>query len=121
MRRRLVAARRAMGIEGKRVPFAWIKTMPNLGAGESDRIVLAKVIADALRPLGVPLRMIVIDTLRRAMPGKSKNKQEDISIVVDNCEALARAFDALVMLAHHSPRSDDQRGSGSNALDAAAI
>jgi hypothetical protein len=54
------------------------------------------------------------------MPGKSENEQKDLSIVVDNCEALARAFNCLVMLAHHSPRSDDNRGSGSNALDAAA-
>jgi hypothetical protein len=58
--------------------------------------------------------------MRRAMPGKSENKPEDVSVVVDNCEALARAFNCLVMLIHHSPRSDDDRGSGSNALDAAA-
>lgn len=120
VRRRLIAARRAMDIEGRNVPFALVSTMPNLGAGEGDRTALQKAIAAALETLGVPLRLIVLDTLRRAMPGKSENEQKDVSIVVDNCEALARAFGCLVIPAHHSPRSDDQRGSGSNALDAAA-
>jgi hypothetical protein len=120
VRRRLIVARRAMGVEGRNVPFALVPTMPNLGAGEGDRIALQKEIDKALMSIGVPLRMIVIDTMRRAMPGKSENEQKDVSIVVDNCEALARAFGCLVVLVHHSPRSDDQRGSGSNALDAAA-
>jgi hypothetical protein len=120
VKRRLIAARRAMDIEGRNVPFALVPTMPNLGAGEADRAVLQEAIAEALANVGVPLRLIVIDTLRRAMPGKSENEQKDVSIVVDNCEALARAFGCLVILVHHSPRSDDQRGSGSNAVDAAA-
>lgn len=120
VRHRLIAARRAMGIEGRNVPFALVSTMPNLGAGEADRADLQQAISDVMRSIEVPLRMIVIDTMRRAMPGKSENKQEDVSIVIDNCEALARAFNCLVMLVHHSPRSNDERGSGSNATDAAA-
>jgi hypothetical protein len=119
-RRRLIAQRRALDLEGKRVPFFLVAAMPNLGAGPRDREELQQKIADKLAGLSIPLRMIVIDTMRRAMPGKSENKQEDVSIIVDNCEALASAFNCLVMLIHHSPRSDDDRGSGSNALDAAA-
>jgi hypothetical protein len=120
VRRRLVAGRRAMGIEGKKVPFALIPAMPNLATGETDRAELQKEITDNLAKFGVPLRLIVIDTMRRAISGKSENEQKDMSILIDNCEALARAFDCLVVLIHHSPRSDDQRGSGSNALDGAA-
>jgi len=120
VRRRLIAARRALDVEGKRVPFFFVPAMPNLGAGAADREELQKKIRTKIKDLGVPLRMLVIDTMRRAMPGKSENKQEDISIVVDNCEALAREFNCLVVLVHHSPRSDDDRSSGSNALDGAA-
>jgi hypothetical protein len=119
-RRRLVTARRALGLEGKGVPFFLVPAMPNLGAGPRDREALQKAIEARMRDLSIPLRMIVIDTMRRAMPGKSENKPEDISVVVDNAEALSRAFDCLVVLVHHSPRSDDDRGSGSNATDAAA-
>jgi hypothetical protein len=120
VRRRLIAARRAMGLEGKQLPFALVSTMPNLGAGQSDREALQAAIARKLPGLNVPLRGVVIDTMRRAMPGRSENEQKDVSVLVDNCEALARAFGCLVLLVHHSPRSDDQRGSGSNALDGAA-
>jgi hypothetical protein len=118
-RRRLVAARRTLGLEGKGVPFFFVPAMPNLGAGAADREELQRKIWARIKD-GVPLRMLVIDTMRRAMPGKSENKQEDISIIVENCEALAREFNCLVVLVHHSPRSDDDRGSGSNATDGAA-
>lgn len=118
--RRLIAGRRDMGLEGRNVPFALISTMPNLGAGENDRKELQAKISETLQHLRQPLRLIIIDTMRRAMPGKSENEQKDVSVVVDNCEALARAFNCLVFLVHHSPRSTDERGSGSNAVDAAA-
>jgi hypothetical protein len=120
VRRRLIGERRSLGIEGKGVPFALVPTMPNLGAGEGDRVALQASIAAALKNIGQPLRLIVIDTFRRAMPGKSESEQKDVSIVVDNCEALSRAFGCLVLAVHHCPRSDDTRGSGSNAIDAAA-
>ncbi len=120
VKRRLIASRRQLGLEGRKIPFALIPVMPNLGTGVEDREQMSTQIAGKLKLLDVPLRLIVIDTLRRAIPGKSENKQEDMSIFVDNCEALARAFDCHVMVVHHSPRSDDQRGSGSNSLDAAA-
>ena len=112
VKRRLIAARRAMGIEGRNVPFALVSTMPNLGAGEGDRAALQQAISDtfAEKNITVPLRLIVIDTLRRSMPGKSENEQKDVSIVLDNCEASARAFGCLVILVHHSPRSNDERG-----------
>jgi RecA/RadA recombinase len=122
VKRRLIAGRRAMGIEGQHKPFALVSAMPNLGAGQGDRAALQQNISETLAAKGItaPLRLIVIDTMRRSMPGKSENEQKDVSVVVDNCEALARAFGCLVILVHHSPRSNDQRGSGSNALDAAA-
>jgi hypothetical protein len=120
VRRRLIAARRALEVEGKRVPFFLVPAMPNLGAGPEDRAEIQQQISEAIRGLGIPVRLVVIDTMRRAMPGKSENDQKDVSVVIDNCESLARAFDCLVALVHHSPRSDDDRGSGSNAVDAAA-
>ena len=120
VKRRLVAHRRALGLEGKRTPFFLVTVMPNLGAGPDDRAALEKAIKATLKDFGVPVRLIVIDTLRRATPGKSENKTEDMSIFVENCETLARAFNCLVVAVHHSPRSDDKRSSGSNSIDAAA-
>jgi RecA-family ATPase len=102
------------------LPFGLISVVPNLGTGTEDRDALTKEIETATSGLDVPLRAIAIDTLRRAMPGKAENKQEDMSVLVDNCGHIATKFGVHVHLVHHTPRSDDSHGSGSNALDAAS-
>lgn len=119
-RRRLVASRKALGVEGKKIPFVFIPAMPNLGKTEADRDTLIRTVNAILLKLGQPLRIVTIDTLRRALPGQSENKPEDMSALINNCEALAKEFGCLVILIHHSPRSDDRRSSGLNSLDAAA-
>ena len=67
----------------------------------------------------VPVRLIVIDTLRKATPGKSENDARDMSVFLQNCDALATAFRCHVNFVHHAPRSDKTRGSGTNAVDGA--
>lgn len=120
VKRRFAALRKYYGVEGQLVPLGLISVMPNLGAGPDDREVLKKEIQAAVRGINMPVRMIVIDTLRRAIPGKSENDQKDMSIFVDNCEDLARTFGCHCNAVHHSPRSDDKRSSGSNSIDGAA-
>jgi hypothetical protein len=120
VKRRLVAIRRHFDADDIDIPLALVSVMPNLGTGTDDRELLKKEIQEAIKPLGIPVRMIVIDTLRRAIPGKSENDQKDMSIFVENCEDLARAFKCHVNAVHHSPRSDDNRSSGSNSIDGAA-
>jgi len=116
----LIAMRKHHGIEGQGVPFALIPVMPNLGTGSDDSKRLIHEITAVTAELHVPIRAIGIDTLRRAMPGKSESDVKDISTFVANCDALAKHFGAHVATVHHSPRSDNTRSSGSNALDAAA-
>jgi hypothetical protein len=101
-------------------PFGLIPVMPNLGTGTEDRAALIKEIRTATAGLQVPLRAIAFDTLRRAIPGKAENKQEDMSVFVNNCGEIAASFGAHVHTIHHTPRADDSHGSGSNALDAAS-
>jgi hypothetical protein len=119
VKRRLVAMRRHHGVEGKRIPFALVPVMPNLGSGTEDLEALKAAIAKEIEPLNVPVRAIVIDTLRRATPGKSENDPKDMSVFLANADALAQAFTCFVGVAHHSPRSDDSRGSGTNAIEGA--
>jgi hypothetical protein len=121
VKRRLVAMRKHHGVGGGRIPFALISAMPNLGAGTDDRNKLIEQIKIAMQTLSpkVPLRAIVIDTMRKAMPGKDENSSKDMSTFLANCEALATAFNCHVNAAHHSPRSDDSRGSGTNAVEGA--
>jgi hypothetical protein len=106
-------------VEGKHTPFALIPAMPNLGTGTDDLKELTAHITEAMRDLQVPLRMIVIDTLRQATPGKSENDSKDMSVFLANCWKLAETFGCHVNFAHHAPRSNGERGSGTNAIDGA--
>jgi RecA-family ATPase len=120
VKRRLVAMRRFHGLEGRGVAFFLIPAMPNLGTGTSDRDELIRMIEAVMEPLGVPLRAVGIDTLRRAVPGKSENDQKDMSVFLANGESIATRFGTHFNSVHHSPRSDEGRGSGTNAIDGAA-
>jgi AAA domain len=124
VKRRLVVMRRHHRVEGKKIPFILVPVMPNLGTGDGDRKQLINDIkagmAEGGLPAYTPIRAICIDTLRRATPGKSENKAEDMSAFIDNCEAIAIEFSCFVGVVHHSPRSDNKRGSGTNAIEGAA-
>jgi RecA-family ATPase len=119
-KRRLVAMRRQLGIEGKNVPFFLIPVMPNLGTGTADRDALIAAIEAVVKRLKIPLVLVIIDTMRRATPAKDENSAKDMGAYIDNKDAIARHFGCLVLSAHHSPRSEPSRGSGTNAIDGAA-
>jgi AAA domain len=118
VKRRLRAMRKHHGIEKKKVPFALIPVMPNLGSGTDDLVELIEAITVKMQGVKVPLRAIAIDTMRKATPGKDENSAKDMSTFLQNCEALAAAFNCHVNAVHHSPRSDNNRGSGTNAVEA---
>jgi hypothetical protein len=40
-----------------------------------------------------------------------------MSVLLSNCDFLANTFNCHVNAVHHSPRSDDTRGSGTNAIE----
>jgi hypothetical protein len=115
VKRRLVAMRRELGLDDP--PFHLIAEVPDFGAGKGDCDILK---ARLERELGTQIAAIGIDTLRRAIPGKSESDQKDMGQFIDNCGRLAEHFKCNVSAVHHSPRADDSRTSGSNSLDAAA-
>jgi AAA domain len=122
VKRRLVAMRRYHQVEGKRVPFILVPVMPNLGTdGDCKQLIkdIEAAIIEAGLPANTPVKAIAIDTLRRATPGKSENDTKDMSVFIANCEAIATKFCCFVGVVHHSPRSDDSRGSGTNAIEGA--
>jgi hypothetical protein len=117
VKRRLIAMRRHHGIDGKGVSFFLVPVMPNLGSGTEDRTRLIAAITAAIKDIEAPVRAIAIDTLRKATPGKSENDSKDMSVLLSNCDFLANTFNCHVNAVHHSPRSDDTRGSGTNAIE----
>jgi hypothetical protein len=119
VRQRLVAMKLDLKLEHKNTPFVLIQEMPNLGICPGDYLILKERIDRICQRTGAAPALVDIDTLRRAMPGKDESSSKDMGVLIDNCGKLTQDFNCLVSVNHHSPRSDDTRSSGSNALDAA--
>jgi hypothetical protein len=65
---------------------------------------------DEVRPLGVAL--IVIDTLSQSITGADENSAADMSIVMHNCQRIAHALGAAVLILHHTTKDgSNYRGS----------
>jgi hypothetical protein len=60
---------------------------------------------------GRPIRMIVVDTVSRAMPGADENSQKEMTLFVRACDLLRDEFGCAVVGVHHANKSGDMRGS----------
>lgn len=63
-------------------------------------------------------RLVVVDTLSRAMVGANENAQDAMSSAVEHAERIRRLSGAAVLLLHH-PRKDSDVARGSGVLAAA--
>jgi len=77
-----------------------------------DAVSVDSFIAE-VAPLG--LRMITLDTLSRALGGADENSNTDIAVVMNNCERIAHATGAAVVILHHTTK-DGQAYRGASAL-----
>jgi hypothetical protein len=119
-KRRLVAMRRHLGIEGQGVPFFMIDNVPDLGSEKTDLPQLL-VELDAFAANSCPdgPRAIVLDTLARCMGEADESSARDMGRFVNRCTAIERHFGCAVVV-HHVGKNPERGGRGSNALNAAA-
>lgn len=67
----------------------------------------------AARAAGRPIRLIVIDTMSKAMGGLNENDVKDANRLILFCESLRDAFHCAVLVLHHqSPKVKDPDGYG---------
>ena len=120
-KRRLVAMRQHLGIEGQGVPFFMIESVPDLGSEATD---LPQLLAelDAFLINGCPERprAIVLDTLARCMGEADENSARDMGRFVNRCAAIERHFGCVVVVVHHMGKDTNRGARGSNALNGAA-
>jgi hypothetical protein len=76
---------------------------------------LAKLIRETVGD-GVPVRMVVIDTLARAMPGADENSAQEVGLVIAECDWLKEDLDTTIMLVHHSGKDESKGARGTSAL-----
>ena len=64
----------------------------------------------------LPLRLIVIDTLARSMPGADENSAQEVGAVIAAADYLKDAFSCTVALVHHEGKDGERGARGTSAL-----
>ncbi|MEL6642752.1 MAG: AAA family ATPase [Pseudomonadota bacterium] len=73
------------------------------------------IIAEA-RKHSPPVKMIVVDTLNRAMAGGNENAAEDMGAFIAICDYIRRAVGCFVLVVHHSGKDEAKGARGHTAL-----
>ncbi|MBK6703811.1 MAG: AAA family ATPase [Caulobacteraceae bacterium] len=107
------------------LPFAVVPEAPDLFSeenGDADALIAAiKREATALREIGAPPGLVIIDTYRDAMPGLEENDSRQTSTAVRTLRRIGEETDALVLVVAHTAKSGDgEDPRGSSALIGAA-
>ena len=101
------------------VPLIARADMVNLLDHEADLGELAALADEIIEKHG-PLRLIVVDTLARAMAGGNENAPDDMGKLLNNVEALRQGTDAFVLLIHHTGKDEAKGARGHSSLKGAA-
>ena len=112
-------------INPKKLPFRWADSCPLLLGEKSD--ALPRLIATARaaddhfrRDHGVPLVLIVIDTMAAVAGWKDENDNAQAAEVMGKLRQLSEAAGAVVMVVDHFGKNDTIGTRGASAKEAAA-
>lgn len=115
---RMTALHEDLGLDEK-VPLIARTDMVNLLDPEGN-LGEIKALADEIKADYGPLRMIVVDTLARAMAGGNENAPDDMTKLINNVDALRKATGAFILLIHHTGKDETRGARGHSSLQGAA-
>jgi len=107
----------ALQWNAERIPFAAIVSPVDLCSPQSDTAKLVSTILHA--DIGLPVGLIIIDTLSRVMAGGNENQPDDMGALVRNIDHLKTETGASILLVHHTGK-DLSRGARGHSLLRAA-
>ncbi len=116
---RVSAWREHHGIDVADLPFAVVPVALDLLTPDGDTERLIETAADVAARLSVPVGLIVVDTLSRAMAGGNENAPDDMGALVTNGTRLQQELHAAVTWIHHSGKDDAKGARGHSLLRAA--
>ncbi len=89
----------------------------NDGGDAARLIATANAVSDAV---GVPVVLIIVDTVARVIPGADENHSRDVGRFIANIDEVRAATGAHVMAIHHAGKDKSRGMRGSTALLGAA-
>lgn len=109
-RYRRPAWRLARDVSGP-IPFNIVTDMPLIASRNMFEEFISEIRGRALHP-----KLIVLDTLARAMAGLNENDAKDAGLFIEAVEALKREFGCTVLVVHHEGKEQGRGARGSSAL-----
>jgi hypothetical protein len=97
-------------------PFEMRRKPIDLFTSREDEKKLWKQCKRFKKSSGYDLGLIVIDTMRAAMPGGDENTQPDTSIIFQAAQRLSQRTGATVILPHHTGKDEKKGASGSTNI-----
>ncbi|NQW11054.1 MAG: AAA family ATPase [Alphaproteobacteria bacterium] len=103
-------------------PFAVAPTTIDLlnNDNDGDAGAVVEAIADLQAATGYLVKMVVVDTLSRALAGGDENSSADMGALVSNIDQIRAQTGVHVMLVHHSGK-DTSKGARGHSLLRAAV
>ena len=114
---RLMAFRVQHEIDPKDVPLYVIAEPIDLCNSDEDVDLLIARLRDL--PEHPPVRLIVVDTVSRALAGGNENTPDHMGALIKHCDKLREATGTHVMLLHHTGKDKNQGARGHSSLRAA--
>ena len=100
------------------IPLAIIPSNINFLDGEGDIASLVESIKQAKSRIG-DVKLIIIDTLARAMAGSDENSGQDMGALIRNADAIREVTGAHIAFVHHSGKDALKGARGHSSLRAA--
>lgn len=108
-----------MGDAGESIPLAILTRGPNL-LQPVDVEHLVMQLKEMQAKCGIPIGLVIFDTLSRSIPGGDENTAEDMTMVVRAADILRDELGCSTAYVHHSGKDASKGARGHSALFAAA-
>lgn len=116
-RNRISALKQAGRLKPGAPFFLIFEAVSLLEAGHTDR--LAKTITKISEEAGLKVRLVILDTMARAMAGGDENSGQDMTAAVKSIDAIRSSTGAHVAIVHHCGKDEARGARGHSSLRAA--
>lgn len=114
---RITAFRKHYGCDD--LPFVAMPRPVDLLDSAADVAAVIQLTNFIAAQTGLPVRMVIVDTLSRAMAGGNENSSEDMTGLIGNCDRIRDETGAHICIVHHSGKDEAKGARGHSSLRAA--
>jgi hypothetical protein len=93
-------------VHGIQADNLWLVNRPVFPVRESEVTEVLLAARQIEAECGVPVRMVVIDTLARCFGGNDENDARDMGAFIEGCDVIKQKTGATVLVVHHSGKDE---------------